>query len=428
MKILHLNTYDGNGGAGRASYRLNKALIASGIDSKLSTYVKFGSNEEIQPLYPGIISKTLAIVNILAERYLPKLYEKNVKVPFSLQLFGKDIHKHPALKNVDIIHLHWINHGFLSPKSLGSLAKLNKPIVWTMHDCNTFTGGCHVRFGCENYIHECGNCPFLKNAGVNDISHRTLLRKKNSYNKLDLNFISPSNWLAKSAIKSSLLKDFPIKVIPNTLETNLFKPSDKIEAKESLHLDKNKFIILSGFMPSKKDSHKGTSYLIDALDKWLIEYPEMKEKAILVIFGNKNSQDMPAFGIPTKFLGIINNDEHLAKAYVSADLFLTPSLDDNLPNTVMESMACGTPVVAFRTGGIPDMVDHEINGYLAEYKNTEDFMNGIQWIYKHKNPISLAKEARLKIVNTFSEEKIAKQHINLYQSLLNSTPSNKDSY
>jgi len=426
MKILHLNTYDGNGGAGRASYRLNKALRASGIDSKLYTYVNFGNNLEIQPLYPSIISKALAIVNILAERYLPKLYEKNVKVPFSLQFFGKNIHKHPAIKKADIIHLHWINHGFLSPKSLENLAKLNKPIAWTMHDCNTFTGGCHVRFGCENYTHECGNCPFLKNAGDNDVSHRTLLRKKNSYNKLDLNFISPSNWLAKSAINSSLLKDFPIKVIPNTLETNLFKPSDKTEAKKSLHLDKNKFVILSGFMPSKKDSHKGTSYLIETLDKWLMKYPEMEEKAILVIFGNKNSEDMPAFKIQTKFLGTINDDEKLAKAYISADIFLTPSLDDNLPNTVMESMACGTPVVAFKTGGIPDMVDHQVNGYLAEYKNTEDLMNGIQWIYKHQNPTSLAKEARLKVINTFSEEKIAKQHINVYQSLLSNSSSNKD--
>src|SRR5690606_37338445 len=132
MKILHLNTYDGNGGAGRASYRLNKALRASGIDSKLYTYVNFGNNLEIQPIYPSIISKALAIVNILAERYLPKLYEKNVKVPFSLQFFGKNIHKHPAIKKADIIHLHWINHGFLSPKSLENLAKLNKPIAWTM--------------------------------------------------------------------------------------------------------------------------------------------------------------------------------------------------------------------------------------------------------------------------------------------------------
>jgi len=418
MKILHLNTYDGNGGAGRASARLNKALKASGIDSKLYTFVKFGNNPEIQPLYSGIISKALAIINILAERYLPKLYERNLKVPFSLQFFGKDIHKHPAIKKADIIHLHWINHGFLSPKSLASLAKLNKPIVWTIHDCNTFTGGCHVRFGCENYIHECGNCPFLKNPGDNDISHRTLLRKKNSYNKLNLNFISPSNWLANSAIKSSLLKDFPIKVIPNTLETNLFKPSDKHQAKKSLHIDKNKFVILSGFMPSKKDSHKGTSYLIETLDKWINKHPEMQEEALLVIYGNKNNEDIPTFKIQTQFLGTINDDEKLAKAYVSADVFLIPSLDDNLPNTVMESLACGTPVVAFNTGGIPDMVEHQINGYLAEYKNSDDLMHGIQWIYQHPDSISLAKAARSKVLNTFLEEKIAKQHITLYQSIL----------
>lgn len=426
MKILHLNTYDGNGGAGRASYRLNKALKASGADSDLYTFIKLGNSVDIKALYPGPIHKALAILNILLERYLPKIYKKNIKVPFSLQFFGKDIHHHPKVKEANIIHLHWVNHGFLSPRSLKELAKLNKPIVWTMHDCNVFTGGCHVRFGCENYLNTCGNCPFLKKPNEHDISNQTLLKKREAYNLLNLNIVSPSNWLGESAKRSSLLKAFPVNVIPNTLETNIFKPSDKTKAKELFDIATDKFVILSGFMPSKNDSHKGTDYLVKALNQWVTKYPQIASKALLVIFGNKDNNQALPIKVPTLFLGTINDDSKLAQAYSAADLFITPSLDDNLPNTVMESMACGTPIVAFKTGGIPDMVDHHTNGYLADYKNSLDLMNGIQWVYNHPDRNSLSEQARMKVMSTFSEEKIAEQHIALYKQILKSASPNNN--
>ena len=418
MKILHLNTYE-NGGAGRASYRLNNALRAAGIDSQLHTYIKLGKNESLSPLYTTIIEKGHAVINILLERYLPKWYVKNVKVPFSLQFFGKDIHHHPAVKAADILHLHWVNHGFLAPKNLEKLATLNKPIVWTMHDCNIFTGGCHVRLGCENYFHECGNCPFLKRSDNDDISYQTLIRKQKAYGKLNLTLVSPSAWLATSAGSSSLLKTLSINVIPNTLETNLFKPVEKSRARKSLGIEDSKFIILTGFMPSANDTHKGTTFLLEALNKWTMNNPEMRSNAMLLIFGNKNKDSLPQLDIPVTFLGTLNDDRDLVNAYSAADMFITTSIDDNLPNTVMESMACGTPVLAFTTGGIPEMVDHKINGYLAEYKNSNDLVEGLQWFYQHPDRNSLGQEARFKVLNSYSEEKIARMHVSLYDSLLN---------
>lgn len=419
MKVVHLNTYDGNGGAGRASYRLNNALKLHGVDSSLYTYIKLGDREDIQALYPDLISKFFATTKILAERYLPRFYEKDLKVPFSLSFFGKDIHQHPVLKDADIIHLHWINHGFLNPSAIAKLALLKKPIVFTMHDSNAFTGGCHVRFDCKNYINSCGYCPLLKEPDSDDISHRIWEKKNWAYKKVEPTFISPSKWLATAATESSLLKPYNVFNIPNTLETLIFKPIEKDIARDALNLNQNQFILLTGFMPSKKDAHKGTSYLVEAIEKWIDANPDIKEKVTLVVFGNRNNQDPPPFKLPVRFLGTINNDELLANAYAAADAFLTTSLDDNLPNTVMESLACGTPVISFETGGIPDMVDHLQNGYLAQFKNSNDFMEGLNWIYNHPNKAEINNNAREKVLNNFSESKVAERHHQLYTEILN---------
>jgi glycosyltransferase involved in cell wall biosynthesis len=419
MKVIHLNTYDGNGGAGRACYRLNKALQIEGIDNKVFTFVKFGSKADIHSLFPTWFGKAIATCNILAERYLPLFITKDLKLPFSLSFFGRDIHHHPAVLAADIIHLHWINHGFLNPKNLEKLALLGKPIVWTIHDSNTFTGGCHVRFDCENYLQKCGNCPLLKHPKTDDLSHQIWLKKEKAYLVLKPLIISPSVWLANAAKNSGLLKNLIVKVIPNTLETSVFKPIDKRIAKKQFGIDENQFVLLSGFMPSKKDAHKGISYLIAALDLWITQHPELKEKATLLIFGNREAHPNLPFKMPVKFLGTINDDELLAKAYAAADVFLTTSLEDNLPNTVMESLACGTPVVSFTTGGIPDMVVHLQNGYLAQYKNSEDFMKGIQWVYEHPDKEKLNAYARATVMNSFSENVVAKQYIAIYQQLLN---------
>ncbi|HET8829059.1 MAG TPA: glycosyltransferase [Pelobium sp.] len=424
MRVIHLNTYDGNGGAGRASYRLNNALKKAGINSDLYTYIKLGKRDDIKALYPQTIDKFFATLRILAERYLPRFYEKDLKIPFSLSFFGKDIHKHPELLKADIIHLHWVNHGFLNPRDLAKLALLNKPIVWTMHDSNVFTGGCHVRFDCQNYITHCGFCPLLKDAESDDISHKTWERKKQAYKEMNAQFVSPSRWLAKAAKESGLLKHELVINIPNTLETDIFYPFDKNKARESLGLKPDDFILLTGFMPSKKDAHKGTSYLVDAINLWLDENPELVEKVTLIVFGNRNKQLPPPFKIPVKFLGTISNDKLLAQAYAAADAFLTTSLDDNLPNTVLESLACGTPVISFETGGIPDMVEHQRNGYLAKYKDASDFMNGLNWLYHHDDRKMLNANSRKKVMLEFSEETIAEQHIDLYKSLLNKANGN----
>lgn len=418
LKVVHLNTYDGNGGAGRACLRLNNALKANGIDSKVLVFYQFGDKTLTQTIAKDLFAKFRAIFNILAERTLSKwVSKKGNKTPFSIQWFGKKVHQHPLVKEADIIHIHWINHGFLTPKLLAKLKELEKPIVWTFHDSNAFTGGCHVRYDCENFHRQCGNCPQLSNSGKNDLSHRNWLQKEKAYSKINFQIIAPSQWMANSIKVSSLLGLRKKIVIPNTLKVDIFKPYKKDEAKKLLSIPAEKFVILTGFMPSKNDKHKGTSYLIEALEE-LAKRPEIENETIeLVVFGNKDEKNIPKFPFKTSFLGTISKEEHLAKCYSAADVFVVPSLEDNLPNTVMEALSCATPVVAFKTGGIPDMVQHLENGYLAAYKNSSDLADGIQWLMLHKDNYELQKQCRLSVLENYSPEVIAHQHIALYEQI-----------
>lgn len=422
LKVIHLNTYDGNGGAGRACLRLNEALKAEGIDSKIAVFYKFGKDPAIRNLSSSPFARLKALFNIMAERYLAKLFVKALKTPFSLQWFGRSVKNHPLLKEADIIHLHWVNHGFLSPKFLAQLDELEKPVVWTFHDSNAFTGGCHVRYACEHFHRQCGNCPLLRFSGENDISHRNWRRKQKAWSQLNFHIVAPSSWMAASVKQSSLLGLRKTDVIPNTIETGIFKPYVKAEAKKVLKIAPDKFVLMSGFMPSKNDKHKGTAYLLEALHE-LASRPEVDRHSIeLVIFGNRDTENMPSFPFKTTFLGTISKDEHLAKCYSAADAFILPSLEDNLPNTVLESLACATPVVAFNTGGIPDMVKHLENGYLAGYKSAADLADGIEWLLLHEDKAALQKEARRTILTAFSPQVVAHKHIDLYQNLLDAQP------
>jgi glycosyltransferase involved in cell wall biosynthesis len=228
--------------------------------------------------------------------------------------------------------------------------------------------------------------------------------------------------MAASVKLSSLMGFREVTVIPNTIETNTFKPYVKAEAKKVLRINPDKFVLMSGFMPSTDDKHKGTPYLLAALNDLAGRPGINKDNIELIVFGNKPTAGMPDFPFKTTFLGTISNDEHLAKCYSAADVFITPSLEDNLPNTVMESLSCATPVVAFKTGGIPDMVQHLQNGYLADYESSEDLATGIEWLYHEEHGPDIQREARKTILSQFSEEVIAEKHLSLYQSLIDLQP------
>jgi glycosyltransferase involved in cell wall biosynthesis len=418
LKVVHINTYDGNGGAGRACLRLNNALLAENIDSKVIVHYKFGNKPSVLTFNSTAIQKAYTAATILIERVLAKRLLKPLKrTPFSFTWFGRSVINHPDVKAADVIHLHWVNHSFLNPAHLAELAKLNKPIVWTFHDSNAFTGGCHVRYTCDHFVRQCGYCPLLKKADANDASHKIWIQKQDAYQQLKFNIVAPSSWMLSSVLMSSLMQNKPVLQIPNTLETNIFKPTDKAQAKKQLGLPEDKFIFLTGFMPSRKDMHKGTSYLLESLELLKERLGVKAQQVELVVFGNRNAKDVPDFSFHTSFLGTINEDAKLAMCYAAADAFLIPSLEDNLPYTVMESLSCGTPVVAFTTGGIPDMVQHLQNGYLAEYRSSKSFADGMEWAINHEDLEAPQKQSRQTVMDKFAEPVIAQKHIQLYHQL-----------
>ena len=415
LKVVHLNSYENNGGAGRAASRLVRALQAEGLDASLWVNYSFESAPSPHNFSKGLVPRLFTAIQIILERILTKTRIKSIKTPFSIPFFGKDISTHLALQAADIIHLHWVNHAFLRPKDLAKLQRLNKPIVWTFHDSNAFTGGCHVRYACTHFEQACGNCPIVKQPSTHDLSHHIWKAKKQAYTGLELQVIAPSEWMAQSAKQSSLFAKSPIYIIPNTLNTEVFAPSNKALAREKLGLPANAFLILSGFMPSANDKHKGADLLVDALGIF-----GQNNEAELVIFGNRAAGDLPDFKFKTTFLGTITQEEKLALCYAAADVFVTPSIEDNLPNTVLESLACGTPVVAFTTGGIPDMVKHQQNGYLAKDASPKELAKGLVWVKNHADKGALSKSARQTVLTTFSETVVAQQHIQFYQSILHS--------
>jgi len=422
LKVVHINTYDGNGGAGRACLRLNRALLAENIDSKIIVHYQFGKNPLVLTFNTTAVQKAYTAATIILERILAKrILKPGKRTPFSFTWFGRSVIHHPDVIAADVIHLHWVNHSFLNPSHLAELAKLNKPIVWTFHDSNAFTGGCHVRYTCDHFVRQCGYCPVLKKAGADDASHKIWQQKHKAYQQLGFNVVAPSSWMLSSVLLSSLMQNKPALQIPNTLETDVFKPANKALAKKELGLPENKFIFLTGFMPSRKDMHKGTSYLLESLELLKERLGIKAEQIELVVFGNRNAKDVPDFSFKTTFLGTINDDAKLAMCYAAADAFLIPSLEDNLPYTVMESLACGTPVVAFTTGGIPDMVEHLHNGYLAEYRSAKSFADGMEWVINHEAPTILQQHARQAVMTKFAEPVIAQKHIELYNQLVNKT-------
>ncbi|MDI3546995.1 MAG: hypothetical protein PWR10_647 [Halanaerobiales bacterium] len=412
MKIVHISSSDIQGGAARAAYRLNQALNRLDIDSRM--FVRTKKGDDLTVSFPNtsksIYDNSIPSLNFYLERY---------PVPFSTGREGVDISNDSLIKDAEIINLHWINGDFLSLKSLNKLERLNKPIVWTLHDMWPFTGGCHYSNFCDRYQEKCGRCPILKSDQEEDLTRKVWLKKHEIFNKLDLTIVTPSKWLAESARESSLFSDSEIKVIPNTLDTGIFKPIDKKVARMILNLPMDKHLVLFGAVKATKDKRKGFTYLKEALEKLSFRRKDFNNNLELLVFGASSSEEMESFPYKVNFMGTLKDDYTLALCYSAADVFIAPSLEDNLPNTVMESMACGTPVVAFNIGGMPDMLEHKKNGYLAEYKSAEDLAEGIGWILKDERRLKvLGKETREKVINNYSFRIVGKKYLNLYEELL----------
>jgi glycosyltransferase involved in cell wall biosynthesis len=408
VKVAHVNLGDSAryGGTAVAVSRLNQALQQAGIDSR----VLCGFLDQEQPGY-----------NLLPRPMLLRLLEAIVK-RITREFGLNDVHsfssfllkRSPLIAKADILNLHCIHHGYFNYLSLPYLTA-QKPTIYTMHDMWSFTGHCTYSFQCDRWRTGCGKCPDLTivPAVKRDATQIEWKLKKWAYEHSNLSIVSPSLWMA-DLLRNSILNCCSIEHIPNGIDTNLYRPVDTEESRSLLGIQAGKKVLMFG-AAYLDDPRKGFDLLVSALES----LPnELKTEMVLLIFGTGSEDIAQTVGITTINLGYVTSDQQKAIAYSAADLFIFPTRADNLPIVLQESMACGTPIVSFNVGGVPELVRPGVTGYLAKPEDCNDFRNGIiELLEDEELRCKMAFNCREIAVNEYSLDLQAKRYIGLYKKI-----------
>lgn len=415
MKIIHISTYDLFGGAARAAYRIHKGLQSIGIDTTF--LVQKRTSED-----PSVIGsetrlqKLSTYFRLKASMQLLNLQKTTNPSKRSYNYFPSGIHRRINGMDADVVHLHWINDEMIS---IREIARINKPIVWTLQDMWAFSGADHYEdletTGRYHSEYERSNRP-RSYSGL-DLDRWTWKRKKKHWANKHFHMVGPSSWLADCISKSDLLKEQPVCVIHNCLDTDCFKPLNKDLAYSRFSLSVEKKYIMFGALSGTIDKRKGFHFLQSALQQ--LSAHGIGEELEIIVFGSDKPPDPPNMGLPTRYLGLVHDDVTLAQLYSAADVIIVPSTQDTCPQSATEPLACGTPVVAFGATGLLDIVDHKQNGYLAKPFDTEDLAQGIIWVLEDDaRRQTLGTNARNRAVEKFDMTKVAKQYANLYEHIL----------
>ncbi|MEO0969132.1 MAG: glycosyltransferase family 4 protein [Cyanobacteria bacterium J06639_18] len=412
MNPLIISTFDISGGAARAAFRLHQGLREIDINSRMLVQYK-SSNEENVIGAKNKLEKWFNQMRPTLNNFPLRYYPQRSNEVFSGQWLPETVGQKVKSLATDVINIHWVG-GYLQ---IETIAKFKQPLVWTFHDMWGFTGGCHYTFECDRYKNNCGSCPQLNSSQNKDISRWIWKRKIRSWQKLNLTIVSPSKWLAQCARQSSLFQNYRIEVIPNGIDLKRYKPINRSFAREWLNLPQDKQLILFGaaFTNQKR---KGIHLLYSALEN--LKQAGYCDQVELVIFGSSKPRNLSHLGFKYHYMGSLHDDIALALLYAAVDMFVAPSLQDNLPNTVIEALACGTPCVAFNIGGMPDSIEHQRNGYLAQPFDTEDFAAGIIWILSASSEdiVSLRSRSREKVEREFSLQLQAQRYSQLFTEVL----------
>ena len=416
MRILIVSTSEQTGGAAIAAKRLMEALNNSGVKAKMIVRDKESQHISVCRI-PGTWRPYFNFIWERLSIFIRLRFSRKHLFDIDIANAGTDITRLPEFAEADIIHLHWINQGMLSLKGIRKILDSGKPVVWTMHDIWPATAICHLSLECNRYTSHCCQCPYLPGNSTTDLANSVWLRKERLFSGHNITFVACSQWLKGEASKSPLLSGKQIEAIPNPIDTRLFCPGSKTEARQKLGLPTDKKLIF--FASQRADNvYKGMNCLIEACRTLVKEHLEMKYSAALIIAGGHAEEISSLLPLPTYPLGYISDTRRMADVYRAADAFVLPSLSENLPNTIMEAMACGTPCIAFRVGGIPEEIDHQINGYIAEYKNSADLAHGIHWILTQANSEALNQAAVKKATQQYSQQVVAMRYIDIYNRLI----------
>lgn len=418
MRVLIVNTSERIGGAAIAASRLMNALKRNNVKAKM--LVRDKQTDEVSVV--ALRKSWQKIWNFLWERlviWVANAFSKQNLFAVDIANAGTDITSLHEFEQADLIHLHWINQGMLSINNIRKILQSGKPVVWTMHDMWPVTGICHHANTCEAFKTECHHCPLLHCGSRKDLSNSVFHKKMKCYGEAKFALVGCSRWIAGRALQSALTKGMMITNIPNPIDTDLFQPLDKVEARRRCHLPKEKKLLLFGSVKIN-NKQKGIDYLIEACKHLKQKYPDWSQNLGVVVFGQNADRYASLFPFPCYAMNYVSSEQELVQIYNSVDLYVTSSLMENLPNTIMEAMACGIPCVGFNIGGIPEMIDHQQNGYVAEYQSANDLADGIKWSLQEEEYPKLRISSRKKVLRSYSEEIVAKQYISLYHQLLNS--------
>lgn len=424
MNVLLVNTSDRMGGAAIAAIRLMDALNANGIKAKMLVRIKHTDSLTVSAL-PQTFKLKWNFVWERALVWIHNRFRKKNLWQMDIASMGTDITQLEEFKWADVIHIHWVNQGFLSMSNLEKIVMSGKRIVWTLHDQWPYTGICHYTDGCERFQEHCHHCHLLDERKEKDLSYRLFDKKMKLYRLVNrITFVGCSQWIADLAKKSALLKGCepdrvngtipPCKVvhIPNTIDQNVFCPTDKLKARDAHGLPHDKMLLLFSSM-KVTDKRKGIDYLVEACRLLQQQHPELNDRIGIVVVGQKAEEMSGMFPYPLHSLSYISDEHSMALLYSSVDAFVTPSLQDNLPNTIVEAMSCGTPCVGFRVGGIPEMIHHQIDGYLAETQNAQDLSDGIMYVLENRE--CLSKAAAQYAARTYNPGRVARLYEEVYQ-------------
>lgn len=422
MKVLIVNTSERTGGAAVAANRLMMALNNNGVKAMML------ARDKEKPRIGSLagMDDALTVVSLphswrLRWHFLWERFVIFCRLHFSrTRLFeidianaGSDITRLREFREADIIHLHWINQGMLSLSGIRKILNSGKPVVWTMHDIWPATAICHLALDCRNFTSRCRNCRLLPGGGSNnDLAASVWRKKQQMVADENIYYVACSRWLESEAKKSALLRGQKITSIPNPINTHIYKKGDKTEARQRLGLPTDRKLILFASQRVTNE-FKGMSYLIEAC-RLLTYIPQL---AVVILGGHAEEvvEQLPLEAFP---LGYINDEQRIVDVYNAADVFVLPSLSENLPNTIMEAMACGVPCVGFKVGGIPEEIDHQRNGYIAEYRHAEDLARGIRWILTEADYDELSRNAIHKVAKNYSQQSVAMRYLDVYDQAM----------
>lgn len=422
-RVTLFSTSDG-GGAGIAALRLHQALRDEDVSSLTYVQHKSGNAPLAYVLPPPAGDRILPDGKggaLLASALRDRRRQARVLADFPQRPAGSEafsdseatlrLREVPLLAESDIFHLHWVA-GFIDvPGNAEFLA--GKKIVWTLHDMNPFTGGCHYADGCDKYLTQCGACPQLGSRRERDLAWQTWKRREYAYRKLDITVVSPSRWLAEEARKSALFGRFPVHCIPNGLPLDVFRPYDRSAARKVLGLDADARVLMFS-AAGVLNRRKGFSSLLEALG--LLREEPLTQNLVLLITGDGGDL---LRGLPysVKALGRVDRPEVMALAYSAADAVALPTQEDNLPNVLLEALACGTPAVSFAVGGVPEIIEHGETGWLAPPRDVRALAECLRQALEDTGNLRRSRLCRAKALEKYSLKRCAEAYSALYARL-----------